>query len=169
MNRLRDYRKREVVAVAEGLVLGRPQQLIIDFEAHRVGVIVLQSGSTPETSLVIPASEVHSFGADTLAVNGLGSLDLAYRHAAALELMERAADLYRDPVVTTDGNRLGRVVEVDVDDAGLVAAYLVRHRWFGWFRRKLSFFPQQLVRGEDVFVVPEGSGALGDGGAERGY
>lgn len=146
--------RREVVALDTGRTLGRPADVLIDPERHRVAVIVITRGSLPETSVVVHAKDVQSFAADTIAIDRLGSLIVAAHDPQALELLRRGLEFRGRPVLSSEGKSLGRITSILVDEAGHVAQYRVRKGLLGYLRPSLKVDPADLrTSGGEVAVV----------------
>jgi uncharacterized protein YrrD len=151
--------KREVVTVAEGRRLGRPEDIALDPEGHRVAYLVLARGALPDTSLVVPAGKVSSFDADALAIESLDSLLIAARDEEALRLLRRDEDFRRRPVLTSQGMNLGRVSEVLVDERGSVIEYRVRKGVLGRLMPARKVHPAELgTFGGEIAVVSQDTG-----------
>jgi sporulation protein YlmC with PRC-barrel domain len=150
--------KRQVVTVAEGRRLGRPEGVALDPERHRVAYLVLARGALPDTSLVVAAEKVSSFDTDALAIDSLDSLLIAARDEEALRLLRRDEDFRRHPVLTSRGMKLGRVSGVVVDERGEVISYRVRKGIRGWLMPAQKVKPDELgTFGGEVAVVSGGT------------
>lgn len=119
MAHLRDVIKRDLVALEEGIDLGRPHDLLIDPSKHTVVAVVLTHGSAPETWVVCAAGEVKSFSTDTLAISSLQSIHLAFHDAAILKLIRSGIRLRGHAVPTQEGRRLGRITNAKMAQEGL--------------------------------------------------
>ncbi len=152
--------KREVITVAEGRRLGRPEDIALDPEAHRIAYLVLARGALPDTSVVVPAGKVSSFDTDALAVDNLDCLLIAARDDEALRLLQRDQDFRRHPVLTSQGMDLGKVAGVLVDEHGHVIEYRVRKGILGWLMPARKVDPRDLgtFGGEVAVVSGEGPG-----------
>jgi uncharacterized protein YrrD len=150
---LRDVIKRDLVALEEGIDLGRPHDLLIDPSKHTVVAVVLTHGSAPETWVVCAPGEVKSFSADTLAISSLRSIHLAFHDAAVLKLIRSGIRLRGHAVLTQEGRKLGRITDADLDETGKVAEYFLKKGILGWLgrRRRISSDELQSV-GVDVAI-----------------
>jgi uncharacterized protein YrrD len=151
---LRDVLKRDMMALEEGMDLGRPQDFVIDPSKHTVVAVVLAHGSVPETWVVCKSGEVSSFSSDTLAVSSLQSIRLAFQDAEILKLIRSGVRLRGHIVLTQEGRKLGRITDADLDEKGKVAYYLVKKGILGWFGRRESVSAEELENvGVDVAVT----------------
>lgn len=156
---LNDLRDRGVVAVAEGLQLGRPADLLVDVDDHRLAFVVVAAGAVPDTAVVAPASALAPLsGSDTLALHGLAALDLAFRDQLALNLIRRGVGLTDLPVVTDGGEELGTLTDVELDDTGAVVAYLVRRGGVSRILRAHRIAPAEVRSVGQVMTVSRPAG-----------
>ncbi len=170
---LRKLLRRQVVALDTGRALGRPADILIDPDRHRVAVVVITRGRVPETSVVVHARHIRSFDTDTLGVDSLGALTVAAHDEEALGLLGRGLELRGRPVLTAQGRRLGRITAVLVDAEGAVTQYRVRRGLLGYLRPTLKVSPEELrtaggevavVAGEEEQEAPPGRGSGPDPG-----
>lgn len=141
---LNSLSERDVVAVAEGLQLGPPAQLLVDVDEHRLAYVVVAAGRTLDTSIVAPASALASLAGDSLALHGLAALELAFRDQQALALLRRGLGLVGLPVVTDGGEELGTIGDVELDEQGAVVNYLVRRSGVGRILRAHRVPPTEV-------------------------
>jgi uncharacterized protein YrrD len=114
------------VTLAEGRNLGRPTDVLIDPQRHVASLVVLARGHVPDSTLFVDAAEVRSFDTDTLAVDSVDSLKIAAKDPAALALLTRGLDFQGHPLIDGRGRRLGKVVQIRLEEDGRVAEYRVR-------------------------------------------
>jgi len=150
---LNDLADRDVVAMAEGLQLGRPAQLLLDVDEHRLAYVVVAAGATPDTTVVAPASALSSLEGDSLGLHGLAALELAFRDQAALLLLRRGLGLVGMPVVTDAGEELGTVSDIELDAQGSVINYLVRRSGVGRVLRAHRVPPNEVRSVGQVMTV----------------
>lgn len=166
--KLRKIEHLEVVTLAEGRRLGRPANILIDPDEHRVAVIVLSLGSVAETSVVVSAEDVQSFESDTLAVESLSALKVAAHDETALRLLNRGLRLTGQPVLSAKGEQLGRIRAVLVDARGTVTEYRVRKGLLGYLKPALRVDPAGLrTSGGEMAVVNRQSDPPGEPDSER--
>jgi uncharacterized protein YrrD len=167
--KLRKIERLEVVTLAEGRQLGRPADILVDPAQHRVAAIVLSFGPVAETSVIVPAEDIPSFESDTLAVGSLAALKVAAHDEAALQLLTRGLRLKGRPVLSAQGEQLGRIRAALVDARGVVTEYRVRKGVLGYLRPALRVDPAGLRTsgGEMAVVSGPGSDPPGDREHER--
>lgn len=152
--RLKTVAKREIVTAQEGIVLGRPRDFLIDPRTHRVAAIVLAAARAEQASIVIPASAAHGFEADTLTIESLDALELAFRNPAMLDLLERGFRMQGRRIISEAGADLGTIAQVLVDAEGRVLEYRVKRGFWGWFGRTHAVAPEVLsTSGGDVAIA----------------
>lgn len=147
----------EVVALAEGLQLGRPAGLLVDADEHRLAYVVVATGAVLDTSLVAPAAAFSSLDGDTLALHGLAGLEIAFRDHAALALLRRDLRLIDLPVVTDAGEELGTLSDIELAPDGAVLAYVVRRSGVGRLLRAHRVPPVEVRSIGQVMTVARGA------------
>lgn len=148
----------EVVTLAEGLRLGRPAQLLMDVDDHRLAYVVVAGGAVPDTAVIAHAEAISSIGTDTLALHGLAALELAFRDQRALELMRRSLVLPGLAVVTDAGEELGEIGDVELDEKGAVVSYHVRRSGMGRLLRAHRVPPADVRSVGQVMTVARPAG-----------
>lgn len=117
--RARDLTGRTVMDVGDARGLGVVESLVLDPSNHRV-VGLRVSGDSP----VLRFDDVRSFGPDAVTVEGAHTL-----HQPSNDVEQRAIENDLDPlgrrVIADDGNVLGELADVDVDDDGTIRKLLV--------------------------------------------
>jgi uncharacterized protein YrrD len=166
MPRLKKLTKREVLATDVGKAIGRPADILVDPNSHKVSLILMTEGATPEMSVVIPASAVSNFDVDALTIESMTKAHLAIHDRAILSNLEAGLKLRKRPIFTKDGLRLGKIDGIEVDSAGNVTAYRVRKPRLGRFRPKLQLSPSEVGGlGSDVAIAtPSDPPPPADGG-----
>ena len=161
--KLRKIERLLVVTLAEGRRLGRPADILVDPDQHRISVVVLAAGSVPETSVIVSADDVQSFETDTLAVESLASLRIAGQDETALQLLNRGLRLKGQPVLSARGEQLGRIRNVLVDEGGRVVQYRVRKGVLGFLRPAVRVDPATLrTTGGEMAVIGDADPGQGE-------
>ena len=147
--------KKEIVTVAEGRTLGQMVDLRIDPDAHRISILILAAGSVHDSSIVIHGRSVRSFDADRIAIDDLDALKIAARDSEALPILSRGIQFRGREVISSSGEKLGKVKEVMVDAQGVVTEYRLRKGLRGvlWPAAKVSPAELGSVRGEVAVAV----------------
>jgi uncharacterized protein YrrD len=144
------------VTLAEGRNLGRPADILIDPERHVASLVVLARGNVPDSTLFVAAGEVRSFDTDTLAIDSVDSLKIAATDPAALALLAKGLDFRGHPLIDPRGRRLGKVVQIRLDENGSVVEYRARRGLLGWLKPRTKIRPAQLrTAGGEMGVLQE--------------
>ncbi len=152
--------KRDVVTIDEGRNLGRPTDILIDPERHVASLVVLARGHVPDSTLFAPASAVRSFDTDTLAIDSVDSLRIAATDEQALALLVKGLHFRGHPLIDSQGRKLGKVVQIRLDEHGNVVQYRARRGLLGWITPRAKISPEQLgTAGGEMGVVRKAEGA----------
>jgi sporulation protein YlmC with PRC-barrel domain len=144
------------VTLAEGRNLGRPTDIVIDPERHEASLIVLARGNVPDSTLFVAAEDVRSFDTDTLAIDSVDALRIAATDPAALALLARGLDFGGRPLIDARGRRLGKVVQIRLDENGRVVEYRARRGMLGWLKPRTKIKPAELrTAGGEMGVLRE--------------
>ena len=147
--------KKEIVTVAEGRTLGRMVDLRIDPDSHRISILILAAGSVHDSSIVIHGRSVRSFEADRIAIDDLDALKIAARDDEALPILSQGIEFKGREVISSTGEKLGKVKEVMVDAQGMVTEYRLRKGLRGvmWPAAKVNPADLGKVSGEVAVTV----------------
>lgn len=154
--KLRKVAKRTVVTLEEGRRLGRPLDILVDPEEHRIAYLVLASGEAPEASTIVRADAVQTFASDTLPVESLAALQVAAPDERALRLLVHGIRLRGHPLLSGAGQKLGKITSVVVDEKGAVVQYRARKGILGYLRPSLKIAPSALRTSGGEMAVLEG-------------
>jgi sporulation protein YlmC with PRC-barrel domain len=144
-----------------GICLGRPVEAILDTDKHRVSALVVSKPQRPEIWTLIPAGAVQDFASDTLAIDSLNTVVVAFEDESLFRLASQSKNLGGHPVLTSHGRHFGRVADAIVDSDGRVMEYHLRRGVLGLLGRRHRVSPNELLSfGEDFAVVEkiEGEG-----------
>ncbi len=158
MNTLKSLTKKPIYDVETGVVVGKPQDVLVDPKTHKIGLIVLTYGDLPETSVVCDVAAIGQFGNDSLTIPSLEKLHLAVHDKSSLDELTRGISLRRRTVMTPDGQTIGTIVATEVDNEGAVAQYRLRKPRLGMLRPTFTMKPEDVSRlGEGVIIAGKGS------------
>lgn len=117
-----DAKGRKVVSTSDASNVGKVSDVLVDTSAGRVVGVVLKKTDTEGDTLLWPAIE--SFGIDAVTVAGEQAVTVADEAVKALRGKDCAVLGKR--VLTTDGDGLGKVKDLDFDaDTGRLNALVV--------------------------------------------
>jgi len=121
---------------------------------------VLARGNVPDSTLFVSAEEVRSFDTDTLAIDSVDCLRVAATDATALALLVKGLDFRGHPLIDAQGRKLGKVVQMRVDERGRVVEYRARRGLLGWLKPRTKITPAQLrTAGGEMGVLRENDAA----------
>ena len=156
MKTLKDIAKRQVMVLDRGICLGRPADILLDTNKHRIAALVITKALRPEVWTVLPARAVHDFNADDLTIDSLNSIALAFDDESILQLAASLKGLRGRPVLSRGGRNLGKVARVIADEAGRIREYHVRRGVLGLIGRTDRIPAEDLgAVGEDFAVLAE--------------
>ncbi len=154
MTKLKSLQSHQILARDVGREIGKPEDILVDPETHRVSLIVLNYGEMPETSVVLPAEAVGIFDTDAMTIASLDDLHLAIHEKVLLSKLEAGLKLRKRSVFTVDGSRLGTLDGIDVDREGKVEMYHIRKPRLGLIRPRTHVKPEDISGlGKEVAVV----------------
>ena len=142
--KLQKIGKRTVVALDEGRRLGRPLDILVDPDAHRIAFVVLASGEVRETAVIVRSEDVQTFGGDTLPIESIALLEIAAHDERAMALLANGFHMRGQPVLSAAGQQLGRIASILVNETGEVTEYRVRKGFLGRFKPSLKIEPSSL-------------------------
>jgi sporulation protein YlmC with PRC-barrel domain len=114
-----------VVSMADGVRIGRVEDVLFDTVALRIAALAL---TTTGGRSILPFSSVRSIGADAVTVESESSAQVAAVEVSAGNVLRGLDDLMGLKVVTGQGNHIGDVREVLVDQASGTLTELEAHR-----------------------------------------
>ncbi len=141
-----------VIAVNEGRILGRVKDTIFDPAGHAlVGVTVSRRDGKPEDFLAVNrARRLGPFAVTTAASADLRTVE---SHDRARDVLAAGIRLRGAPVLTDDGEPIGKLAEIWLREDGAVVEYVAAARSF-LFSKKRRLTPRDvIVIGDDVMIV----------------
>jgi sporulation protein YlmC with PRC-barrel domain len=114
-----------VVSMADGVQIGRVEDVLFDTAALQVGALVLKT--TGGRSL-LPFASVHRLGADAVTVESAKAAQAEVAPTGAGNVLRSLGDLTGLKVVSGEGTYLGDVRDVEIDQATGALTELQVHR-----------------------------------------
>ena len=149
---------RQITARGGGQVIGKVRDLVIDQAGREVIGIVL-SDALFSGSRVAPWKAVQAFGPDSVIIDVAGSVVKAVAAPEIKAVLDKKTKIKGLRLVTTQGKELGKIVDVDFDEAtGDVSGYELSGGLFSdaFSGTPVVPTPDSLELGKDVaFVAPE--------------
>ncbi|MEJ7651181.1 MAG: PRC-barrel domain-containing protein [Nakamurella sp.] len=104
---------RQVVSTGNAATVGKIKTFIVDPTSQRV--VGLRLSKTPNAGTVLPWPSIHSFGADAVTIADEDLIVEPDPQLAALDVKQHS--IIGKQVLTTEGRKVGSVVDVDFDPA----------------------------------------------------
>ncbi|HEX5480528.1 MAG TPA: PRC-barrel domain-containing protein [Dehalococcoidia bacterium] len=148
----RTLRGREVIAIREGMVVGRVRNLVFDPIEHRLlGLLV--SRTRRAAALFLPASAIRRLGPHAVTTDHQANLDPLSAHPRAAALVASGVRFEGTPVMLDDGARIATLRDIWIDTSFNVVRYDAAHGVFP-FEQRLQIFPGQvIIVGPDAMVL----------------
>lgn len=154
MTTLRALTKKPIYDVETGVVVGKPEDILVDPKKHKIGLVVLSYGELPETSVVCDVTAIGQFGNDSLTIPSLEKLHLAVHDKSSLDELARGISLRKRTVMSPDGQTIGKIVATEIDNEGNVIQYRLRRPRLGMLRPSFAMKPEEISRlGEGVIIA----------------
>jgi sporulation protein YlmC with PRC-barrel domain len=117
-----DAKGRKVVSTSDAATVGKVSDVVVDAASGRVVAVLLKKTSGDGDTLLWP--DIASFGVDAVTVEGEQAVSVAGEPVTTLRHKDRAVLGKR--VLTTDGDELGKVKDLDFDaETGRLNALVV--------------------------------------------
>jgi sporulation protein YlmC with PRC-barrel domain len=120
-----ELKGRAVVSMADGVQIGRVDDVLFDTTALRVAALVL---TTTGGRSILPFAAVRSLGTDAVTVESATATQPAEAQADAGNLLRALGDLTGLKVVNGEGAYLGDVRDVTIEQASGAITELEAHR-----------------------------------------
>ena len=116
---------RKVVSTGNAATVGKIKTFIVDAASQKV--VGLRLSKTPAAGTVLPWPGIHAFGADAVTITDANLIVEPDPQLAALDVKQHT--IIGKQVLTTEGRKVGSVVDVDFDpaDGRLVSVVLSDH------------------------------------------
>ena len=116
---------RKVVSTGSAATVGKVKSFIVDPGSQRV--VALRLSKTPDSGTVLRWKDIHAFGADAVTVTDVALIVEADAELDALDAKQHT--IIGKQVLTSEGRKVGSVVDVDFDpaDGRLVSLVLSDH------------------------------------------
>jgi uncharacterized protein YrrD len=149
----RDLLNKAVLTISTGMQIGTVDQLLFEPGQHMLYGIVVKPRDKGEPQLVVRSGSVRSYGDQAITVQSEADATAFDADRKARELAGDGGHLGGLRVVTEDGNELGTVDTVEINDDGSIAAYRTGGGMLGLKSGK-EIRPEQIVSaGPDAIIV----------------
>ena len=148
----RKLRGREVIAIREGMVVGRVRNLVFDPIEHRLLGMLVSRGRR-HNALFLPASAIRRMGPHAVTTDHQANLGPLSAHPRAAALVASGVRFEGAPVMLDDGARIATLRDIWIDGSYNVVRYDAAHGVFP-FERRLRISPGQvIIVGPDAMVL----------------
>lgn len=142
----------KVVTTAEGVELGRVKDLVFDPESQRLLGLLLDARDN-DRRMFVEGDHIRGVGRDAITVDSAGSMHPLETQPRARRIVDAGIRLRGANVLTEDGDRIGRINKVMMEDDGSIGSYTTRSGAFGLGGRHVVLPQQVLQIGSDAVIV----------------
>jgi uncharacterized protein YrrD len=149
----KDLLKKPVIATTSGQQLGEVDQLLFEPGQHALyGMVIKARDGGP--SLLLQREQIRSIGKDAITVEREESTERFDANSTAQHLANTGGHLGGLEVMTEDGEKLGKVDNVMLNEDGTVASYQISSGPLG-LGGKRDILPSEVVTaGADAIIIP---------------
>lgn len=151
----RQLNGKALVDIKTGEKIGQVEDVLFDPNALRIAALAFSQGSLfNRQSESIPASSVQVWGKDVILVNR-SEMNLKDQLPNSDQLVKLSDQLRGRYIVSTNGDRVGQVEDVLIDDQGRLAGYDLSQVFIGGRLAELKRIPVEATSslGKDVLIV----------------
>ena len=151
-----DLKGKTIISLSNGEKIGQVDDVLVDPESLMVsGLLVTQGGLFDREKKIISAQDVDKWGKDTVLVSGIEVFHAEGELPGREHWLSASDKLNGLTVVNTQGERLGQIDDVIIDDSGRFVAYRVSS---GMGRGDSREIPATATKtlGKDVAIVDTG-------------
>lgn len=148
-----------VISTREGREVGRVKDVVFDPGKHELLGMMVSMASEAEPTMFLPRAAIHSIGDHAVTVDSEEKLTNASSSDRVREVLNSGIHLKGSRVLTEDGDAIGKVDKILVDDEGRVAAYEVSHGLLSFIGRKRIPPDGVISIGQDAVIVSAAYGA----------
>ncbi|HEX5480097.1 MAG TPA: PRC-barrel domain-containing protein [Dehalococcoidia bacterium] len=152
-----------VISTREGREVGRVKDVVFDPGKHELlGMMVSMGSSDAEPTMFLPRTAIHSIGDHAVTVDSEEKLTSASSYERVREVLDSGIHLKGSRVLTEDGDAIGKVDKILLDDEGRVAAYEVSHGLLSFINRRRIPPDGVISIGQDAVIVSAAYGEEDD-------
>jgi uncharacterized protein YrrD len=146
---------RPIVTLQHGEIIGKVKDILIDPDQYEIAALVLPGKLFSRKTMVLPRHQVHVFGRDVILVKSNEAMPRDNTLENVSSLVAVLKQMKGRAVVTEDGERIGIVDDVLIDEKGRVVSYALRRVAVEGPIAKLKRIPLDFTRsmGPDVIIV----------------
>ena len=150
---------QDVYSLADGRRVHSVKDLLVSDDHDTIVALLVDEGGLLGTSTIVPIEAVHRFGPHAVMIEDATSVIPASADTRVAATLDRKASLLGTVVVTTEGERVGKIGDMYFDEvSGAILGYEVSGGTVGDVMRGTSWLPRASVSviGPDaVIATPE--------------
>ena len=142
-----------VLTISTGKEMGTVEQFLFEPGAHRLYGIIVKSSTKDEPDTVVLSAKIKSFGDKAVTIVSEQDATVFAADIRAQELARESTALNGIKVLTADGNEVGTIDTILINDDGTVAAYHTSSGLLGRGAGK-DIAPDMVISaGKDAIIV----------------
>lgn len=123
---LNDLRGKTIINLADGKKIGQVDDILVDPKTLRVsGLVVNRGGMLDRETRIVPASGVEKWGIDAILVRDANVFRSESELPDRESWLSSSDKLNGLSIVNTEGEKIGQIDDVLIDDRGQIVAYRV--------------------------------------------
>jgi uncharacterized protein YrrD len=144
---------RHVISVSTGRDLGSVNRLLFEPESYSLYGFGVRSKDKNDPEMVLLKRDVKAIGADAITVDSDDKVGVLNEDTRAQELVAMGKGLKGKPIVTEDGNQLGKMSTLVLNEDGGIRALHASSGILGRGAGKDISPGSVLIAGEDAIIV----------------
>lgn len=153
----KDILGRPVVAISNGQKVETVQDIVFDHQGNRVLALLVEEGGWFRAAKVVPFDRIQSIGEHAVMIASPEDITSKRKDDRLAEVLDSRVNLIGMALLTTDGQRLGRIADVYFDEkTGEVEGYEATEGFFADLTGGRTFVPapESVQIGADAAIVP---------------
>jgi uncharacterized protein YrrD len=150
---LKRLMNRRVISVSTGRELGNVNRLLFEPQSYSLYGFGVRSKGKNDPELVLLKRNVKAIGADAITVESDDRVGVLADDTRAQELVAMGRGLKGKPIVTEDGNELGKMSTLVLDEDGSIRALHASSGLLGRGAGKDISPGSVLIAGQDAIIV----------------
>ena len=148
---------RNIVAISNGQKVETVHDIVFDHQANQVLGLLVEEGGWFRAAKVVPFDRIRSFGEHAIMIADPADVTSARDDSRLAEVLDSKVNLIGMALLTTDGQKLGRISDVYFDEqTGRVEGYDATGGLFADLSHGRTFVPapDAVQIGADAAIVP---------------
>ena len=147
---------QDVFSLSDGLRVQSVKDLVVNDRHDAIVALLVDEGGLLGSSTIVPIESVHHFGPDAVMVETASSVIPAASDDRVAAILDRKVSLLGTPVVTTAGERIGKIGDLYFNESsGVIEGYEVSGGALGDAITGTSWLPLTAIQviGPDVVIA----------------